>query len=96
MGTTEATTLAMIQRRFSGKEEAVERAFEASPSFRGLCRDCLACTAALARWQEDVSDEAPLRSREYSNLLSELTAEIEVHLHDRARQKPKRPSPPRR
>jgi len=80
LGTTEATTLAMIKRRFAGREQAVEQAFETSESFRGLCRDYLACAAAVARWQERGSEEARLRRDEYSELLAELTSEIEAQL----------------
>ncbi len=75
-----AATIAMINRRFAGHEQAVERAFGASESFRGLCRDYLACATALARWQESDSDEAQLRVREYSDLLAELTSEIQSQL----------------
>jgi hypothetical protein len=81
LGTSEATTLAVIKRRFAGAEAAVERAFAASESFRGLCRDYLACAAALARWQESQSEEAQLRTQEYSDMLGELTSEIEAHLN---------------
>lgn len=79
-GPLEATTLAMIKRRFAGTEAAVGRVFEASESFRGLCRDYLACTAALAQWQESTSEEAGTRCEEYSELLAELTDEIEARL----------------
>ena len=81
MGRIQATTLGMIRRRFAGEEAAVEREFERNESFRGLCRDYLACAAALARWQESESEEARLRKQEYSELRAELTKEIEAHLH---------------
>jgi len=76
-----AATIAMINRRFAGHERAVERAFAASESFRGLCRDYLACATALARWQESDSAEARLRVKEYSDLLAELTQEIQERLN---------------
>jgi len=75
-----AATLAMIKRRFSGNERAVERAFQTSESFRGLCRDYLACATALARWQESDSEEVQLRVAEYADLLAELTHEIETRI----------------
>jgi hypothetical protein len=80
VGRIEAATLSRIKCRFAGRERAVENAFEASESFRGLCRDYLACTATLARWQESESKEGPGRSAEYAELLAELTKEIEAHL----------------
>ena len=85
MGPIDEATLAKIRRRFAGSEAAVDRAFETSEAFRGLCRDYVACVNALARWQESESEGAPLRSAEYSELLDELTREIEAHLHAEAR-----------
>ena len=81
MGTINEATLAKVKRRFAGKEAAMDRAFETSESFRGVCRDYVACANALARWQESETEGARLRSAEYSELLDELTREIEVHLH---------------
>ncbi len=75
-----SATLIAIKSRFTGREGAVEHAFETSESFRGLCRDYLACTAALIRWREGGSEETRLRSSEYSELLAELTLEIEACL----------------
>ncbi len=80
-----AATLAMIKRRFAGSDRAVDREFEASESFRGLCRDYLACATVLARWQESESEEARLRVVEYSDLLTELTHEIEACLQTEQR-----------
>ena len=80
MGARQETTLAMIKRRFPEAEDAVERAFLASDSFRGLCRDYLACVATLAHWQDSVDLDAPHRVLEYSELLGELTKEIEAGL----------------
>lgn len=80
MGTKRATTLEMINRRFAGAGAAVERAYETSESFRSLCGDYLACAATLARWQESEAEHAQLRAQEYSELLDELTREIEARL----------------
>jgi uncharacterized protein YyaL (SSP411 family) len=81
LGTIEEATLVRVKRRFAGKEAAVERAFATRESFRGLCRDYAACANALLRWQESASEGAQIRSAEYSELLEELTKEIESHLH---------------
>ena len=81
MGTREEAILTRVARRFAGREAAVERAYAARKLFRDLCRDYVACANALARWQKLESEGAPLRSVEYSELLDELTREIEVHLH---------------
>jgi hypothetical protein len=80
LGTRKATTVEMVKRQFAGEEPAVERAFETSESFRGLCRDFVACAATLGRWRESRAQDAPLRVQEYSELLGELTREIEEQL----------------
>jgi len=92
VGMRSSATLTAIKCRFRGREEAVEHAFEANESFRGLCRDYLACTAALVRWQEGELDEARLRRNEYSELLAELTAEIEACLDEDARRQTDAPA----
>lgn len=75
-----AAAMEMIKRRFAGRDTDVERAYETSASFRGLCTDYLACATALARWQESTAEEAPPRVQEYSELLRELTKEIQACL----------------
>jgi hypothetical protein len=77
----EKRTLAAIERRFPGTKEIVQREFNTSESFRGLCRDYATCATALARWQESESEEGRARSREYSELLAELTEELGARLH---------------
>jgi hypothetical protein len=85
LGAKQATTVDVIKHRFAGAKGAVERAFVTSESFRGLCRDYLACAATLARWQGSEAENAPLRVQEYSELLGELTREIEERLRDQER-----------
>ena len=70
----------MIKHRFAGRDTDVERLFATSDSFRGLCMDYLACAIVLARWRESAAEEAPLRVGEYSELLRELTKEIQSRL----------------
>jgi len=77
MGTTERAALKRVKQRLPGREAAVEHVFETRESFRGLCRDYLACANALTRWRESQSQDAQLRAVEYRELLDELTKEIE-------------------
>lgn len=80
MGGASDRTLIAVRSRFAGSEESVVLAFETSQSFRQLCRDYLACAEALARWQEVASEEGRLRVAEYSELMTEISAEIEQQL----------------
>jgi hypothetical protein len=76
----EDVILAAIKRRFTQRAEEVEQAFNGSAAFRGLCRDYLSCFAGLERWRESQSGDAPARLAEYSQLLAELTMEIDARL----------------
>jgi len=81
LGTLEKRTLAAIERRFPEMKGIVQREFTESESFRGLCRDYITCATALARWRGSESEEGRARSEEYSELLAELTEELEARLH---------------
>lgn len=85
MGTSPAQIRTDVKRRFTGRENDIDRAFRASPPFRALCRDYVDCVAALQHWQASASHQAGQRVHEYSELLAELTREIEVQLerHER-------------
>jgi len=73
-------TLNRVKRRFAGREASVGRAFATSEPFRALCQDYVACADALTRWQASESGIERLRSEEYTELLEELTKEIESRL----------------
>lgn len=75
-------TLLMIQKRFAGKDGVIERHFRVSETFRGLCRDYLACASTLVWWENSDSDDAGLRASEFSDLLSELGREISRWLEE--------------
>lgn len=91
MNRTAARTIAAIGRRFAGREDAIDRAYRGSESFRILCRDYLACVSVLERWQRSSSEDAGARVAEYSELLSELTKELEAHLGKPVRKETERP-----
>lgn len=78
---SDSETLKLIKMKFSSREKVIERAYHSSVSFRALCRDFRDCAKAASRWRASESEEARLRAAEYSELLSELTSEIEVRLH---------------
>jgi len=66
----------MIQERFAGREHLVEELLEANPTFRGLCRDYLACSATLAEWARSDSEGARSRSLEVSKMQTKLRGDI--------------------
>lgn len=80
MSTLDKKPLAAIEGRFPGMKAVVQREFTESESFRGLCRDYVVCANALATWQGSESEEGRARSEEYSELLAELTQELETRL----------------
>ena len=73
-------TLTLIRTSFTGRDELIERAFRRSESFRSVCEDYRECVAVLERWKQRETAEAPLRRREYSELLVELGREIQIWL----------------
>jgi hypothetical protein len=87
-----AQTVSMIKHRFAGRDEAIERAFESSESFRGLCRDYLACATVLTRWRASDAADAPARAEEYAGLLSELAGEIRMRLRAEEGPRSRQPS----
>jgi transposase-like protein len=71
------TTLEVILRGFPEQRDVIERTFRDQPSFRELCEDYHRCAAALGRWRRLHGEASSARSREYAELLEELTREIE-------------------
>ncbi|UCF19075.1 MAG: hypothetical protein JSU87_14260 [Gemmatimonadota bacterium] len=77
---SDSATLELIKREFGTRETVIELAFESSESFRVLCGDFRDCLRALERFRVSDSDEARVHEAEYSELLWELTGEIEARL----------------
>ena len=77
---SDSETLKLIKREFSSRERVIERAYNSSASFRALCRDFQDCARARSRWRNSECEVGRLREAEYSELLLELTAEIEARL----------------
>jgi hypothetical protein len=69
-------TLRLIKERFSGREDAVERLFDTSETFRSLCRDYLACSAVLAWWERSDCEGARRRALECSRMRTKLREDI--------------------
>jgi hypothetical protein len=69
-----------ISSSFPGNERLIDRAYRDDPTFRELCDDYVGCAAALERWQRSNGDKSSPRSEEYSELLAELTDEVQAWL----------------
>jgi hypothetical protein len=79
-----AAGLALIMERFPEERQAVCRFFRESRSFQSLCNDYWECLAALQKWQQSTSEEAPAWRDEYANLLLELEEEARQYLENQA------------
>jgi hypothetical protein len=73
-------TLRLLHETFPGRDRLVEQAYRGNRPFRELCDDYRRCRAALESWQQQENEGTEERSREYTELLAELAAEIEVWL----------------
>lgn len=74
---SETDTLTLIRTSFAGHDRVIERAYRDSQSFRDLCRDYRRCAAALHRWEHRDGSGSDSRRDEYTQLMAELTDEIE-------------------
>jgi hypothetical protein len=78
---TRATaTLCLLREAFPGRDRLVEKAYRDNRVFRELCDDYRRCRDALDSWQQRKDEGTEERLREYTELLAELAAEIEVWL----------------
>lgn len=75
-----ADCLTLIKSAFHSQDRIIDRVYRDSESFRSLCEDYAACSAALRRWKLQGSEEARLRQQEYSQLLVDLDREIQSWL----------------
>jgi hypothetical protein len=71
---------AQISSSFPGNERLIDRAYRDDPTFCELCDDYVRCAAALERWNRLSGDKSSPRTQEYSELLTELTDEVQAWL----------------
>jgi hypothetical protein len=74
--------LSHVFSRFPDQKAVVLRLLQESDPFRTLCRDYQQCANALAYWKRTTAEEAPLRRKEYHELLEELEQEIVERLQE--------------
>ena len=76
----DSDTLNLIRGLFPGREQLIEHAFHDQGSFRDLCEGYRRCVEARQRWEQLSGAEAPPQLQEYTELLAELSQEIETWL----------------
>jgi hypothetical protein len=69
-------TKSCVAAAFPGSVSLIERAYRKNGSFRDLCRDYRKCAEALEGWRRSEDQASSSRSREYAELLNELSREI--------------------
>lgn len=70
----------LIKSTFPGHDLLIDRAYEENQSFKDLSQDYQSCAVALERWRRMNGDEPSSRAREYTELMAELTNEVESWL----------------
>lgn len=70
--------------RFPDRGHAIKELAGADDEFRSLCADLADAVSALHGWERSTSPVKVARCAEYQELVSDLTAEVEVAL-DRAK-----------
>lgn len=68
--------LFLVMNRFPDRRNDLRQMYRTSESFESLCRNYQKCSVALGHWTKSKHEEAPLRQREYSELLKELEQEL--------------------
>jgi hypothetical protein len=70
-----------LNRRFPGQARIIRSRMREDPSFREMCQDFEAASAALAYWQSSPRRSKD-RAEDYRRLLAELDVAIEAALRD--------------
>lgn len=65
-----------VSKHLSAHRPSIQLLFHSSPVFRETCMDYHTCSRALNYWRSLSSEEAALRTQEYSVLLQELKEEL--------------------
>jgi hypothetical protein len=77
----ESVGLAVLLERFPGHGTALHRLFQETDPFQSLCGDYGDGLAALRRWEQSTSEEAPAMRSMYTLLLQELEQEVREYLN---------------
>ena len=65
-----------ISERLSAIQGYIEKRFQADETFRDIYNDYLTYLDAHRFWSHNTTDVAPVRRREYAQLVSELEEEL--------------------
>ena len=70
------SNLFYLIQRFPDRNDAIQRLFSTNQNFQIICDDYRRCARALEEWNESPLEKAPVRRKEYADLLQELELEI--------------------
>ncbi len=65
-----------VVKRFPDHKNMILKFFRENQNFQTICEDYRRCTQALTQWNQSSSEKAPVRSKEYADLLRELEQEV--------------------
>ena len=66
----------VVSKHFPAHRPLIQSLFRSNPVFRETCQDYHKCSMALHYWDDLSSQEASIRTQEYSALLQELRQEL--------------------
>ena len=69
-------SLFYIIKQFPEHKKTIKRLYGESENFQEACEDFQRCTDALKYWDQSDSEEAPIRKKEYAELVYDLELEI--------------------
>ena len=73
-----------IIKLYPDDKDAILKLYKEDQNFQTMCDDYQQCALALDRWHESDSEKAPVRRKEYADLLQELELEIRQCLNEHA------------
>ena len=76
------SSVLLVIKKFPEYKGVIQRLFKSNNEFLILCEDYRMCKEALAYWKISISNQAPLRVKEYQSLLEELKNEILLDINN--------------
>ena len=71
-----------VVKRFPDHKDMILQFFRENQNFQTICDDYRRCAQALIQWNQSTSEKAPVRRKEYADLLQELEQEVLQYLNE--------------